>query len=165
MWLFCEDGFFSIVQDKVDKEKVCVRARSVADIRRFARAVELLTGISVKVITTPKADYLFRVVISKRAWKKVAGFYAESIEYDNFKEHMGEMCRSKVFMKALHDVWTTMWLLQYRLREHADMRQCRLKVFIDKKTISPEMSIYQDRVADRNYKRYKRSMDVRGDLK
>jgi hypothetical protein len=57
MWIFLNNAFVSIVNDKDNPDNLIVRARHHGDIRRvFPRA---------KVVITPEADYRYRACLPR----------------------------------------------------------------------------------------------------
>lgn len=78
MWLFLTDAWLSIVADKHNADRLMVRARKRADLER--------TFPDAQIIETPKADYPFRVFVSR---DKVVALIADRvtrIDYGNFKK-------------------------------------------------------------------------------
>ncbi len=106
MWLFTKDGFFSAVEHRGDKRMVCVRARVRQDLVNLR---EKLPGAS-RIVTTPDADYAFRVVVDKRRWAGYVAAAARDIDYDNFKNATTRECPHR--SRAYHAVWSAMARLQ-----------------------------------------------------
>lgn len=109
MWVFTKDGFFSAVEHRGDKRMVCVRARVRQDLVNLR---EKLPGAS-KIVTTPDADYAFRVVVEKSRWAGYVAASARDIDYDNFKNATTRECPSR--SRAYHAVWAAMERLQEAL--------------------------------------------------
>lgn len=83
MWIFTTDGFFSIVQDKHCKDdEVVVRARARMDIEKLNKKI----GGGFEIIETPKADYLYRMIVPKRAMAQYLDSYVANMNYPNFKD-------------------------------------------------------------------------------
>ena len=74
MWLFLSEGFYSVVQDRNDPEKVMVRGRFLEDIERIA------TKLQQKLKKTPTADYPYRFTIAKNRWAHYLRDAAMNIE-------------------------------------------------------------------------------------
>ena len=60
MWIFSEQGFVSLVQDRDDASKLQVRARVADDITDTFPGAELFTADG--------ADYRYRARIDRRKW-------------------------------------------------------------------------------------------------
>jgi hypothetical protein len=101
MWIFTKLGFFSVVEDENDHNKVFVRARDRADLA----ALKL-----DRIIITPEADYRFRVHITKNRWARKMHELAKHIDYPNFKAAVPQ--RSELYS----EVWLTMRSLQTGVR-------------------------------------------------
>lgn len=100
MWLFTQDGFFSLVQDRNEPKNLLVRARVKGDIERY------WPDATVKM--TPNADYLFRASISKASVAKVMQKAILDIDYDNYKDNISDHDRSVWYFR----VWEAMSELQ-----------------------------------------------------
>ena len=108
MWLFTRYGFYSVVQDKLDDQRVQVRARVRADLEALQRSAagELR---DVEIIMTPHADYRYRIVVPRAQWCTVAGRLSNDIDYVNFKNEVhGEADRDDAYLA----VWSAMNRLQ-----------------------------------------------------
>lgn len=62
---------------------------------------------------TPRADYPYRVVMSKEAWCQTLAGLAQAIDYGNFKAHVGAALGA-VYSRVLHKVWQTVRALNLR---------------------------------------------------
>lgn len=109
MWVFTKDGFFSAVEHRGDKRMVCVRARVRQDLVNLRAK---LPGAS-RIVTTPDADYAFRVVVEKARWAGYVASAARDIDYDNFKNATTRDCAHR--SNAYHCVWSAMERLQEML--------------------------------------------------
>lgn len=101
MWIFCLDGFFSVVEDRNDAARVLVRGRYREDIHNLA------TKLGTQPQSTPKADYPWRVSTSKREWADYLAETAAAIDYDNFKDAVAEQ-QGWARHDAYLDVWRSM---------------------------------------------------------
>ena len=100
MWICLNNAFLSVVQDRDDPETLLVRARVVGHIQQvFPEA---------KVFTDPKADYLYRAFIGRKAVAQAVAASIEDIDYDNFKDSVDDDQLHVAYMK----VWSTMEKLQ-----------------------------------------------------
>lgn len=124
MWLFTRHGFFSVTnarQDRgagsLDPDRLQVRARSRKHLENLIEQFDVLSGDAVSdIIETPKADYLFRIIVSREAWVIVAGALAAEIAYPNFKnECYNRPELEDAYLSTLHEVWGEANDLQGRL--------------------------------------------------
>ena len=102
MWIFLNNSFLSIVQDKTKPGTLVVRARIKGDIER------VFPGANVK--HTPDADYGFRTLVAREALAKGLVQKIQEIDYPNFKDSVKEGDRHDAYMS----VWTAMRALQER---------------------------------------------------
>lgn len=110
MWLFLPFGFFSVVADPADVDRVVVRARSQAHLVALLGYVTVKLGYSTlswPITATPLHDYPYRVVLTRVVLAEVmCAFVGDSLRYGNFKN---EAHRVGILPgAALHDVWATM---------------------------------------------------------
>lgn len=116
MWVFSKFGFFSVVQAKSEPGRVQVRARVKDDLQRLSAFASESVAIPMPaIITTPHADYAYRIVIEQSDWVKVAAAIAADIDYTNFKSAVhGEANRDAAYMQ----VWSAMNELQWQRQNH-----------------------------------------------
>ena len=80
MWLVTVEGFYSIVEDFADPNRLFVRARVKADLLR-------LPGVRKEhIIATPNNDYPFRVHITRKQADRIIRVLVKRIKYPNFKD-------------------------------------------------------------------------------
>lgn len=110
MWLFTRHGFYSVVQDKSDPQRVQVRARIEDDLDRLSSfAKGKLSAEMPAVISTPHADYAYRLVIDRPLWERLGAALTGDIEYPNFKAAVhGQADRDAAYFT----VWSAMNDLQ-----------------------------------------------------
>jgi hypothetical protein len=121
MWLFTRYGFFSVTNARqgrgagaLDPARLQVRARSEAHLKHLIKRFPQLRGY--QIIETPKADYLFRIIVRRKVWATVAGDLAAEIAYPNFKnECVGRPELEDAYIGVLHEVWGAANDLQGRL--------------------------------------------------
>ena len=100
MWICLNKAFLSVVQDRDDPNALLVRARVAGHIQQvFPEA---------KVFTDPKADYLYRAFIGRKAVAQAVAASIESIDYDNFKDSVDDDQLHVAYVK----VWGVMEKLQ-----------------------------------------------------
>lgn len=101
MWLCFNDGFVSAVEDRYDPDGLIIRAR------RKAHLEALFPDEFIHV--TPKADYRYRVFISKRRFAEIVAEKIRSIDYYNFKNSVVE--------DELHDLYETWWFDHFQYQK------------------------------------------------
>lgn len=114
MWVFTTHGFYSIVCTSDDHSVVLVRAR---DSESLEKLIDFLnegdTGgeyTSENIIVTPYRDYPYRIVALREDWVRYLERYAyEELTYPNFKSACGAAGMDVAQLRALGDVWQTMY--------------------------------------------------------
>ena len=101
MWICLNDGFLSIVQDRANRGHLLVRARKREHLRGFLGSEE---GIA----HTPTRDYAYRISLPKEAVAELLSKRIWAIEYDNFKNSVGN--------DELHDMYENWWNDHRRLQ-------------------------------------------------
>jgi hypothetical protein len=95
MWIYTTLGFFSIVdrpltrRKRRDPSKLQVRARVQEDLVRLNE--RLAKKAAAEIISTPKADYPFRMMVDRKALQKVIGRLVAELDYDNFKDRVADL--------------------------------------------------------------------------
>lgn len=102
MWICFNDAFVSAVQDDRRPNMLKVRARKREHLET------LFPGR--KIYKTPKADYAFRVFVTKKAFAKLVARRVLEIDYKNFKD--------SVVDNDLHNLYFDFWTLhhQYQIK-------------------------------------------------
>lgn len=108
MWLFTKRGFYSIVEDKLKAGHWQVRGRVKKDMENLVKT----TGYSGPIITTPNADYLYRIVITASELMNIMVTCAKDINYTNFKNECASRRDQDHNYDALHEVWRIMFNVQ-----------------------------------------------------
>lgn len=96
MWLFTDDGFYSIVHKPGDQE-LTVRARVKSDLERLK--TRYLPGLS-DIVETENADYRFRAKVSHAAFAHALYSIGLHIDYSNFKSTVAKeqgIDRAKIY--------------------------------------------------------------------
>ena len=119
MWIFTEHGFFSLTRSRVDPGKMQIRARARKDLAALIRASSLLD--EARIITTPDADYCFRIIVTPATAALVMAEITERIDYPNFKSRIGETPGQLDKLPALHEVWHIMHDYQMQHMEPRDV--------------------------------------------
>lgn len=89
MWIMTRYGFFSVVENRENKNAVLIRARAKADLERLCdRYGDTLPGFKAEDIDGPDryADYRWRLWVQRSDWMKALVDLTEDIDYDNFKD-------------------------------------------------------------------------------
>ena len=106
MWLVTTRGFYSVVEDFHDRDRLLVRARVREDLVALADLVPELEGEE-----TPERDYRFRASVPRDVWSAAAAQLVRQIDYPNFKNAVA--ARQGVDRAHVYgDVWATLLELQ-----------------------------------------------------
>jgi len=100
MWVVLNDAFFSIVQNRDDKDQFVVRARFEGDIEKV---------FDVDAIVSENSDYRFRAFLPKSVVKEMLNQEVDRIDYDNFKNSVDDDVR--------HDVYTGIWAVLFNFQQ------------------------------------------------
>lgn len=100
MWIFKNNAFVSIVQDKDMDDQLWVRGRIRGDIERF------LGGGDFEVLETNDADYRFRIPLSREAVRPLIGALVDDITYVNFK---GSIAEDRGVEDERHNAYMRAW--------------------------------------------------------
>ena len=106
MWLFTTQGFYSVVADRDDPERVLVRARAREDIEALRRQIP-----GIEPFSEPGSDYRWRAFVLRSEWEEAISRLAAEIDYDNFKNAVADRQgygRSHLYM----EVWQALLKLQ-----------------------------------------------------
>lgn len=96
MWVMLNDAFLSIVAHRKRRKMLMVRARQHADLAAvFPDAT---------IIATPKCDYPFRVIVTRKRVEAAMIAEVRRIDYFNFKSSVQDVRRHDAYL----DVWVTM---------------------------------------------------------
>lgn len=97
MWICFNDGFISVVKDKLNLDELVIRARR-KDILET-----LFPGKEITTLTV--SDYKYRTYCSKEEFSKLLVDRVSDIEYTNFKDSTTD--------PDLHNLYADMWQLHY----------------------------------------------------
>lgn len=106
MWLLTTRGFYSVVEDHSDPDRVIVRARTRGDLESLRGVVS-----HVEIEETPERDYRFRASVHRVMWAAGVAELAMEIDYPNFKNAVAERQGSER-AHLYSDVWATLLSLQ-----------------------------------------------------
>jgi hypothetical protein len=96
MWIFTSGCFVSIVEDCASADRLIVRGRFKGDVERFLNP--LPSGVSVREIVTPAADYRFRATVDRSDVCAAVVRASYEVDYPNFKNSMKADWRHRVAM-------------------------------------------------------------------
>lgn len=114
MWIFLNDSFVSVVEDRADSSQLVVRARKEGDVERFLQGA---MASELRVVQTDHADYRFRASVPRRVVARVLEAVALSLDYPNFKDSVGDDER--------HAIYSRVWSVGLDL----DERQARRRFY------------------------------------
>lgn len=109
MWLFLNNAMVSVVAHRTMYGHYMVRARLKGDIQR---AFPSIKRPGRRILSTPNADYLYRMVVTKAELQAAVHEAVEAIDYTNFKSSIPT--GHHVRRTAYHDVWDAMLAAQQR---------------------------------------------------
>lgn len=101
MWIFTQHGFVSAVTHFDNNDKIIVRARD----KQSLEMPSLL--FSKTIVTTPKNDYPFRVVLERSEFIEFMRIECEMIDYTNFKGRL-DSSRGEQWHDTAFKVWSVM---------------------------------------------------------
>lgn len=121
MWIYLNNSFLSIVENKDNNDLLHVRGRRAGDIEAiFHNAV---------VLHTPTGDYKYRADIARSHVSLALADQANQIDYTNFKNSVHDSQRHYAYMKtwsAAHDLETKKYRLKWSLHEVDYLDACQL---------------------------------------
>lgn len=163
MWIQTRHGFFSIVEHREDVNTVLIRARDrddlvnlcgvAADWKRKENGPRPAGFEADRIIRDDAADYLWRLIVPRGAWREVSDWLMLDIDYDNFKNAVKEKnpSRATLYMR----IWTTLYEIQrppFRMADYryADSRSRRADWAMDEEELASWDEVYlgEDTVPD-----------------
>lgn len=96
MWIFSTKGFISVVKHRNKADTFLVRGRNEAHIREVCDRAD--------VTFTAKADYPYRIEVSKVELARILFRLADKLNYTNFKSAVKE----EVYYWFLNHIWSIM---------------------------------------------------------
>jgi hypothetical protein len=102
MWVFLNNAFLSIVENRDNSDELLVRARVKGDIERVFD--------DITVTETPKADYRYRAYVARDQVIEAMVRQVKEIDYANFKGSIPYDDGMRAMAYA--DVWSVMRDLQ-----------------------------------------------------
>jgi hypothetical protein len=80
MWLFCVQGFYSVVENQDDPGFLIVRTRVRRDLEALSEQIPDLVPFRIY-----DADYPWRAVVSRTQWQRALIQIAAEIDYERFQ--------------------------------------------------------------------------------
>lgn len=115
MWIFTEDGFFSVVcarkndgkSPDIDESKFMVRARSKNHLANLKNKYKELENCEIVEMT--HSDYKYRIFVDKSLWSDVMMKISQNINYGNFKNKVKKSLNDSYFNSSLGEIWSVMY--------------------------------------------------------
>lgn len=107
MWLYTNIGFFSIVQ-KDGAGTLTIRSRVRKDLENLRLRMGAIDQ-DMEIIESVDSDYRYRIVVDKKEASLLLMLLVQSIDYDNFKDHV----HTKDPLRA--DIYSGIWVHTLRL--------------------------------------------------
>lgn len=98
MWIFLNNAFVSAVAHRDKPDALMVRARLRGDLEA------IFPDLAGQIEQTDRADYRFRVTITRERFAAVLADTARSIDYPNFKDSIADERRHDAYFR----VWSVM---------------------------------------------------------
>lgn len=102
MWVFKNNAFVSVVQDRTMPDQLWARARVKGDLERF------FDELNLDVIETNDADYRFRTAVSRDEVAQALTSSVEALDYTNFKSSIDATAKGDRRHRAYLRVWQAM---------------------------------------------------------
>lgn len=103
MWIFLNNSFLSAVAHRDKPDALMVRARLRGDLEAT------FPDLAGQIEQTDRADYRFRVTITRERFANVLADTARSISYSNFKNSVTDTRR--------HDAYFRVWSVMHNEQE------------------------------------------------
>jgi hypothetical protein len=110
MWIFTKHGYYAIVKDYDDKDIYWIRTRIKADLENIIKALKFKNP---EIIHKDYADYKFRLKITKKEFNELMLFFADELDYSNFKNMMDDNAEQRHKIFAYYEIYNV-------LAEHFD---------------------------------------------
>ena len=82
MWLLTTQGFYSVVEDRDDSDRLLVRGRAEEDLKALKQQIP---DTEIHETLGPDHDYGWRAFVTRDQWVEAVARLAGGIDYDNFK--------------------------------------------------------------------------------
>ena len=101
MWVFTQDGFISVVDNKQEPGKLTARARDEQSLQLLAE----LAGSEIH--RSKNCDYPYRTFVTRDQLNEFMTAQIDSLDYRNFKSRVWQS-RGEKYHDACTDVWEAM---------------------------------------------------------
>ena len=102
MWVFLNNSFLSIVENRNNKDELLVRSRIKGDIEKVFPDSD--------VFEMENSDYKYRSYIKKNDVSNKLKNIVEDINYDNFKNSVSKDDKNR--LNAYMNVWSSLYKMQ-----------------------------------------------------
>ena len=110
MWLLTTQGFYSVVEDREDANRVLVRARAREDLEALKRQIP---DLQIQETLDADHDYGWRDCVTRDQWVEATAELAGETDYPNFKSAVD--ARQGAERERLYSrVWAQLLELQHR---------------------------------------------------
>jgi hypothetical protein len=106
MWVFTTEGFYSVVAHRTRPGYLLVRARAREDLEALKARIP-----SLEPFEDASADYRWRAEVKASDWQNALAELGGAIDYDNFKNAVGERQGSDR-ARVYSGVWSVVRALQ-----------------------------------------------------
>ena len=119
MWIYTTDGAYSVVRKDWG---LMVRSRVKGDLEKL-----FPKKIHHRIILTPDADYLYRILVSRDAFEEAMIKAMRRIDYFNFKDTVHKKDKRRVAYYTR--IWAIMYQMQDAFRPWLPKKQTRKDLF------------------------------------
>jgi hypothetical protein len=120
MWLYTELGFYSIIHKQpCNRDELLVRTRSKIDIDKLKQKLKAKYQFDGEIIDSPKADYAYRMIVSRKIFSAFVADAVMEIDYDNFKNTVPRMDYKR------HEAYMNCWEAMYEWQR--DLERCNFQ--------------------------------------
>ena len=100
MWIYSTDGFMSVVEDKHNPDRFCVRARHKQHLLNLGISADQIVGPTE--MDHPHPDYPWRTFQPKVTFVNVLINQVEAINYPDFKTAVKQQAGGRTELEYLH---------------------------------------------------------------
>ena len=119
MWVFTNEGFFSVVWDhQCSKDELMIRTRCIDDIIKLSKKIWGYCDES-QIFEALHADYRFRMKISKQMWAEYLSQCALNLDYANVKESIVPP-DDPLRKEAYYQLWEDLYRWQSNIESEED---------------------------------------------
>jgi len=112
MWVFTDDGFYSVAKDSYcSKDTVMVRARVKDDLERLFDVIYKKQSKRPRIKTIDHSDYRFRAEIVQQYWAAYLYEKGNTIDYPTVKDNIIPE-RNHKRSKYYYQIWNSLCQLQ-----------------------------------------------------